>query len=300
MHPIASELYTKLYYMAEYKTIEDDIDIIVLLARLKQVFVKKLALLIILTVSGAILGGGVYFILKPKYTTQMLVKSKVITYYEAASLINNLDNLVEDENYITLSQKLKLPEQEVETLTSIEAINPLEAEIIRMNSQDIKEEIFVVEIQINSTQFLEKLQRGIISYLENNPYVQARVAEDKENLTLSIRKIQTELTQIDSLKKNIQNLFGQNYTQTLLIPDLGDLYQKYIGLYEKQLDYKTELKFIESFDVLEGFTKMNKPSSVGLGQLVGLGVVFGLLVWVLYVIFLEINRAIQKIPQEKI
>lgn len=270
----------------------EQIDLVDVLIRLVDIVRKRIIWLILFFCLGAGFGTIGYFTFEPTYTTRMLVESKVVAYGDIASLLETLKALIEEGNTSLLAQKLNLEEEQAESFDNIDVINITEKEIGRAEKENIKDFRYIIQVEVNQTAILPDLQKGLLEYMANNEFIKQRTADQKEVLDLSIQRLEKEIAQIDSIKQSIQRIIATNNNQNLFLPDLGKLYEQGVMLYEKELLLKSRLKFVEQFQVLEGFTLFKEPSSFNLVKSIVAGMASGFLIWVIFVIILELRQVI--------
>lgn len=279
-------------------SIDEEVDLISLLVRLVKVVRKRFYLLIIFLVINAILGSLAYFAFRPVYTTKMILESNVVRYANIANLVETLQDLVEEQNFVALQERLNISNTLAQDIKSLRAINITEKVLGRADREDIEDYQVIIEAEVRSNRVLDSLQIGLLHYLENNQYINERIQEYKENTETELRKVSSDISQLDSLKKSVEELIRQENLQNLYLADVGDMYENSLRLYEKESYLKTRLRFIGNIQVIEGFTQFREPSSFNLTNSIIAGAASGFVLWIFAVLYLEtrllVNRAMEK------
>ncbi|MEO1653426.1 MAG: hypothetical protein AAFU64_07775, partial [Bacteroidota bacterium] len=274
-----------------------EIDLVVVLANLVAIAQKRLLLLFIFVALGIGFAYLAYLNNKPVFTTQMVLESRVINYADVNTLLEIQQALVNEENYPQLAQNFQVGLDQAKQIEGIKTINISIKETGRSDKDFIVESKFIIQLRVHQNKALDTLQKGIIQFLENNPYVKTRLAFNREQIQLKIKKIDAELATLDQLKASIQEAIKNPGNQPVYFTDLGELYQQSVELYEKKIDYETTLKFVDRFHLVEGFTEFAQPTSLGpLGTLI-FAAFASILLWILLVTFLEV-RLLIKTDQE--
>lgn len=279
---------------------DDEIDLLDLLIKVIQIIKKRFILLVLFLVIGGGLGSVGYFYFKPVYTTKMILDTQIIEYADVANLLETTKYLIDENSEQELMKKFNVSKKVVEGLKSLEAINIVEKEVGRTDKEAIKDNRLIIEAKVTDNNIIGQLQEGILYYLENNQFVKERIKDNKRNLRLFLAKVRSERLQIDSLKKSIESLIATNKEGNIhLTTDIGGLYQKSVTLYDKELKTATELKFADRIQVLEGFTKFEKPTSFDLKKSIIAGLGASFFFWIFVVIILEIRVVMRKILKDK-
>lgn len=199
-----------------------------------------------------------FFVSTAVYKTNAILVSNLLSNDYCKSLIETLGELTKEKNYDRLSEKLNLPVGTVSKLNSID-FNYFTASETRDTVIGIP---FSIEVYVTDNFILDSLQNGIVYYLENNGYALKRKSAKKAVLNEFSQKIDTELDQLDSLLKQInKEAIIDPKTGNFAMYDPIDNYEKMIDIYQEKYKVMERIALLSNFEVIEGFTKYNKPSS---------------------------------------
>jgi LPS O-antigen subunit length determinant protein (WzzB/FepE family) len=137
---------------------------------------------------------------------------------------------------------------------------------------------------------------NIIKYLESNPYIKKEIALEKESLNEGIGFLSQELGEISKLKANISAIGEKGNTNNTSF-DLEDIYRQSMELFERKLQLEHELKTIENFQVIQGFTAYQKPVSPKFSLSLAGGFVAGLILAFLFIFFKEFGKHLKTLEE---
>jgi uncharacterized protein involved in exopolysaccharide biosynthesis len=233
---------------------QDELDLLNLLEKGFSFFKNFGKLIIIFSLAGLGLGILYYMLTPKKYSSRLILHSKILTNQEEIEIIETWQNLLKKREYATLAAIINCNEEVLKKTNSIQAV-----EIQKLYVQD-NPNGFIVDVMVLDTAILDDLQKGIIYGLENSYYVKERVETKKANLNDLIAKVIGEITNLDSTKKTVTNIItNKNKTTSPLLIDVSGINTQWINLNEKLLNYQEELKFIRAVQVLQGFNKLKHP-----------------------------------------
>ncbi|MBC7509083.1 MAG: hypothetical protein H7320_10105 [Ferruginibacter sp.] len=266
----------------------DDLDLVSLFERLFS-FIKKFGLLIaIFTISGMLVGFGIYKKSSKSYASSMLLHSFMLTNTEQINIIENWNNLLKNKEYAILSERLHC---NAEIFKKINKITAVETQKLYIQNNPNG---FLVEVTVKDNAVLDSLEKGIVFGLENSDYVKARLSSKRSNLIQLIDKVQTEIIKLDSTKLNIEKRINSNNQQgSSFIIDVSNINTQMIALNEKLLDFREQLKFTNAVQVFHGFEKFQKPVSPKLFKSVVLGFIGGFAIGYIVAIYLYIISRIR-------
>ncbi len=252
------------------------------IANLVKFSLNNLVKLTVFSVLGIAIGIGIFFLMKPIYTTHIAISSKRLDNDHCSMLIQTLEDLNDHkENVDVVAQKLNITTEMAREIKNIE----FEEYNSKMGKR-FKDSVsvyapFKVLVKVYNNGILDSLEKGIVSYLENNEYALKRKKISEEGLQLLRVDINKEITSLDSLKKIVNKSIVPQSTGTGII--LGqpinpvDVYQKAIDLFSNKLNVQEKLALNNSIEVLESFTKFTKPTWPKLWLNILLGAIGGYL-----------------------
>ncbi|WP_154658318.1 hypothetical protein [Eisenibacter elegans] len=273
------------------------VDLFIKIIRVWRRHRQKLPIAIILSIVGF---GSAYFAFSPVYTTSMVVSSKELSYLTANPIIETLRELIREKNYEELGRRLNLTAKEAALIYRIKASpllqNPMELERVRIyqnREEAAPREAFVVEVKVHKNEVLPKLQDGLLKYFEQNTYVKTRREIDNKNRQALINRIEAEIAAMDTLKTALNQAVTRTQTGVNLI-NPGEIFEKSAYLKRFSLQLEKDIALSQDLQVIEAFTQYSKPSSFDLKKTLALGLLAGILVWIIWVLVVELKRLIQR------
>jgi len=271
------------------KTSSDEIDLMELFLKLVRVAKKNFTMIVSFFVVGTLLG-SVYGMFGTKvYESKMMVTSDILTESYSEKLAENLKALIKDGNLALLSSRLNLTPEDSKSVGSIK----IESALKDKPSKEDEKKWFVITVEILDQEILSKLEKGIVSYLENNEYVKVRV-EQKRNLNKElIKKTDEEIQSLESFKNKIYdgNFFENNKGNVMFDPTVVNM--RIIELNKDKLKYQNDLEIVNSVQIVEGFTKFLKPIKPNKAISLAAGASLGLFFVAILIAFKSIRKVIR-------
>ncbi len=271
------------------KTSSDEIDLMELFLKLVRMIKKNFTMIVSFFVVGTLLG-SVYGMFGTKvYESKMMVTSDILTESYSEKLAENLKALIKDENQKLLSSRLNLTPEEAESIGSIK----IESALKDKPSKEDEKKWFVITVEILDQEILSKLEKGIVSYLENNEYVKIRV-EQKRNLNKQlIKKTDEEILSLESFKNKIYegNFFENNKGNVMFDPTVVNI--RIIELNKDKLKYQNDLEIVNSVQIVEGFTKFIKPIKPNKAISLAAGATLGLFFVGILIAFKSVRKVVR-------
>jgi hypothetical protein len=194
---------------------------------------------------------------------------------EVMSIVESWQELIKKKEPHALAQRLHVSD------AVAGGVSRIEAELVnqKMVGASPDDDPFVITAHVKDNRILEDLQAGMIYYLENNKYVRERVAVKKQNFDSLRHQINSQIADLNNLKGSLRRLVengGGNGGAFLTDP--ASINEIIVDLYEKRLAIDENLRFIEDIQVIENFTRFDKPDSPKLSICLLVGFAAGLLV----------------------
>ncbi|MBI5858353.1 MAG: hypothetical protein HZB42_11985 [Sphingobacteriales bacterium] len=268
----------------------EDIDLLRLLERTISFFKKFKWVFIIALLAGIISGWFFYrFMIPVTYKSRVVLHSFILTNPEHIQLVNNWNNLLKQKEYKELSVVLGCNEE------ILRKTKQLKAKEIQQAFTPSNPNGFTIDAVVTDTQILDTLQAAIIYGFENGNYIRERLAIKRAALTELIEKTNTEIKKLDSTKKVMENIIsGSGRASSSLIVDGSSINRQLIEMNEKFLNYKENLQFTGAVQVLQGFSKFNKPDGPHLLPWLIIGIFFfTVLAWA-YALISNINYKLKQ------
>ena len=263
----------------------DDLDLINLVESVFSFFRNYSKLIAFFSIAGILAGYTLYKISPKQYESTLLLHSSTLTNTEQINIIENWNALLRDGEYAALGERLNCDSAMLKKVAKISA-----AEIQKLYIPN-NPNGFVVKAIVRDNAVLDSLYKGIIYGLENSDYIKAKLASRRTILAELIGKVKTEISKLDSTKKNIENsINSNNQHSSSFIIDVSTITSQVISLNEKLLGYQDELKFSAAVLVFHKFEKFEKPVSPKFLKSVVLGFIGGFAIGYLLSLYLYLRK----------
>lgn len=232
----------------------EDIDLLLLLERVIVFFKKFGWLFIAALVLGLAAGFWFYRSIPKTYQSRLIVHSFVLTNPEQLQIVNNWNSLLKQKEYKNLAALLNCPEN------ILYGVKQLKAKEIQQAFTPVNPNGFTIDVLVTNNNLLDNLQSALVYGFENSEYIKERLAAKRATLQELITKTTIEINRLDSTKKIMENIISGNGRSTSsLIVDGSSSNRQLIEMNEKLLGFKESLQFTDAVQVLQSFSKFNKP-----------------------------------------
>jgi hypothetical protein len=255
---------------------------------------KRPKIVIASVLFGLIAMTSLFYVSIPVYKTDLVIYSNYFNNDYCAEMIGVLEKLAEEDNSVMLAEKLNLSEDFARHIESVsfQNFNPKFKKIFK---DSIAEGVpFRIEVLVSENKILDSLQQGLISYLENNEYAFIRKQITERNLLVLNDKLKSEQLKLDSLKIVIaQSIIPRGSGNGIIYGEPlnpVDIYREAISLFEKELNIYQQLTLLKNIELIQGFTKYNKPYRPKLWINLLIGFALGLFLGVTVAYFIEKNH----------
>jgi hypothetical protein len=275
----------------------DEIDLIELAVKTFRFLRNHIWFFCLAGVVGSGIGFGLFFITPKIFATKMVIKSKILTEPLAQQIIQSLNDLAKENNDVELSEKLGVPSHEAKKIRSF-SVTSYEGQKADRNDE-ITEVTHIIELQVSDPATIPLIQKGLLAYFDNNPYLKAIRQQQTAYYTSLIQYIDNELKSLDSLKVNLNSgnpVFSKKGNETMLL-NPATIYTQVIELRKQQLDYQRDLQLSQGIQVLEEFIIFKNPVKPRLFVYLGVGFFVGILGAVFVLFFRWLLKTSQTYPQ---
>lgn len=269
-------------------TTTEDIDLLLLLERSLGFFKKYRILFIIAFVAGTAWGVYKYVTVQKIYSSRLIAHSSVLTNQEEIQLIDNWDNLIKKHEYTEVAEAFHCPE------TILHKVKSIEGTEIQKVFSPTNPNGFYIDVNVTDNSILDELQKGIVYGFENGDYVKGRLVFKRDRLKEMIDKTNIEILKLDSNKAELEKIImGKERPSSSLIVDGSSINRQLIDMNEKLLFWQEELNFSNGIQVLQGFSKFDKPTGPKLFVLLALGWIFSLSLAYIYALISSLNQKLK-------
>lgn len=232
-----------------------EIDLVELLVKVVLLVKRNLVQIILFFAVGTGLGFA-YASLTPKvYESKMLVSSEILTESYSEKLFENLQNLIKERNYTSVSAILGLSIDQAKVLSIIK----IESALKDKPQKEDEKKFFLITVEVTDQSILPKLQAGFINYFQQNDFVKLRVDSKKKMYQQIISKINEEIKSLETFKKEIGDGSFFSRTKGNVMFDPTAVNSKIVGLTQEREALEERLTLVNSVEVVEGFTVFEKP-----------------------------------------
>jgi hypothetical protein len=245
-------------------------------------FVRKNILSFILYgIIAAAVATGLYF-LKPRvYEAEMTV---AYVHYEKkiyADMLRKLDMLVKSGDYATLGNLLGLPEPSARQIRSVAGYNIRNEDLTKdLSTEKIP---FYIRVGVRDLDVLEPLQAGLVSYLNNTPFIQDRLEYMLDKSRNDLAFMERRLAVVDSLS-SLLIIRKEGINDEKAITRM-ELLQEALTLHDRIQQVKGSMKFNLNIEVLDRFIPSENPEGKSLKFFLVYGFLAGLALRLLVIMF---------------
>ncbi|MEJ7645985.1 MAG: Wzz/FepE/Etk N-terminal domain-containing protein [Chryseolinea sp.] len=272
----------------------NEVDLLDLSLKAVSTLRQNFWLILVFFILGSALGLAYFFAARKVYQSKMILSSSILTTSYTKILFDNVNLHLEEGNYAAIAQQFKITEEAAAGVSALKIDNLNATEVELKESRR-----YLVTVEVFDREVLPQLQAGIINYLENNPYVKARVDQNKEFLKEMLATIDIELKEIDALKVRIYNGEFFSGVKGTVMFDPTVLNSKILDLTQKKINYKDSLELASSVHVINGFTKFDRQLRPKASLAVAAGSSMGLLFVIILIAFKSIRKLLKMAEANK-
>lgn len=239
----------------EQRTNSDEIDLVELLVKIVLLIKRNLVQIVVFFAVGTGLGYA-YASLAPKvYESKMLISSDILTESYSEKIFQTLEKLINEQNYAELGAKLNVDPSIAGTISKLK----IESALKDKPSNEEAKKFFLITAELYDQSVLTELQKGILSFLRQNDFVKERDDQKRKSFNELIQKTEAEIKSLEEFKNNIYkgDFFKDNRGTVMFDPT--EVNFKIVELTKQKGEYEKEFLEANSVQVVEGFTRFDKP-----------------------------------------
>ena len=289
---------------------EDEINLSQFFISTVDFFVHNKKKFLFFNLTGILLGFVFYFAVDKQYASRFTGECMLLPDGRAIELLKELDGLRINEDWTLLGRRLGISPNKAKKIC---LIWPLPNAVIEKESRgtdDVASLInpmpftFSVWVRVTDNSILPELQRGLISYLSNNPFNKKQVSRWIEYRQKLLSSIVLEISRLDSLFinnkilrfKSFAKSESNNFAKTESNSELA-FKDVLFELHQKKETIEDELRSVAPVKIVQEFTPFRKPifpDKPILGLVVLLGSNF---LCILYILGIKLSKfyAVSKI-----
>ena len=265
-------------------------------------FIKFKILIISITFIG-FLSMVIFEKTKPEYFSTTAIATSGVSEFEriydskeemnqrtAINLINNLQLDILKEDFIVVSEKLNILEDEASLIKSIIA-----AQIIN-EDQDGKEHNtpkFSIELIVKDNEIISRVQEGLIYFFNTNKYIVKYNDKYKETSRIEVESIDKEVVELKRLRgldnsdldMSTMNIYSKNR--------VNESQNQIIELIQHRTLNLTHQLLLKPLSFVQGFSKTQVPDRASL-FLTLVAFLISFLISILIAIFVNVNQTFNK------
>ncbi|UTW67314.1 hypothetical protein KFE94_04150 [bacterium SCSIO 12643] len=236
---------------------------------------RNLALIVISTVIGLLLGYSYNHFSKKYYLSEMVGYSNLVEKNIVLEILAPLNKFAEEKNFSELSKNLNISEETAAAIRSIDfatskhnktSNNP------KLTDQKLGE-LILTTLTVYNQDKLPEIEKGIVNFLENNSYLKEKTNTEKAKTTKLIQNIAEKIESFDSIYNHPNQISKGSGSPTINVTS-SQSPTDFVESYEYLEDLKNKAEHIRSFQVVSHFYYLSKPDNKQLLIISGLGVVF--------------------------
>lgn len=266
----------------------EDIDLLVLIERIILFFRRYKWIFLSATILGLAAGYLVCSSLPKVYKSRLILHSFSLSNQDYIQVVDNWNSLFKKKEYDLLAVSFGMPQDMLSRVKEMKG-NEIQKVFTAANPNG-----FYIDVIVTDNEILDSLQKGILYGMENLDFIKKQLIIKRENLTILIGEVQQEITKLDSTKAKIELMLdNKNGHASSLFVDITGLNKQLIELNEKLLYYKQDLKLANAVQVLQGFSKFNRPAGPKMIVWLGLGLIAFLAIAYVYALYHSITRKLK-------
>ncbi|MGE0770199.1 MAG: hypothetical protein AB7K37_00695 [Cyclobacteriaceae bacterium] len=303
------------------------------LALMRRVPLENKTLFISIILLGAVVGFSYSTFLKKKfYETTMILSSNYLNKRIVDNTVEKLNLLAEEEDARGLAKELKISDSlaynilEFSSKPFVAETDLIELEVLKEQLKNAKLEsknekvidqvisrieienrhAFEISVKVLNPTVITELQDALVNYFRTNDYIQKRIEINKTNLQHRRTKLMADTRKLDSLKSviyaNYKNMAEQSRegSNNVIMSDRSvtnpiEIYNQDLSIYDQLQSVERQLYLQPDFEIIDGFTEFNEPSSASRTKITGIAMLIGLGLAYLIVALMQFNRYLGKL-----
>nr|WP_255593678.1 chain length determinant protein [Pontibacter sp. HSC-14F20] len=246
-----------------------------------------------LLVAFVVLGIGLAYITystkKPYYTSSMTLMLANIRNEFIEDQLNKLTIMIAEDNFEAVAERLDISSAQAKEIKDM-AFSNLDADRVDEDSV-LTGSPFRIELSLYDRTLFDTMEPALTSFLESNRYFARQKRIKQRQIERIIRKLDGEISSIDSLKTDVNSprgpVNGFVYGQPI---DPTNLYRESISLFKEQVKLESDLEKLDNVEVVTGFAPKLRPTGPSLFKHLVIGAFLAFVLGVLMALILQSNR----------
>jgi hypothetical protein len=232
------------------------------------------------------------------YKSELYAVSRTLSNEQVLATFGTLKKAIEERNYDFLEGGLGLSKGQIDMVKKLEAniiMENMSEELLKMRDYRC---FFSLEAVVSDHAVLADLEKGIVAYMNQMPYIKSRIDSYKKSLIENIVITENSAKDVDTLATNFKRLLSTQKPGQLILENpgtLSDINVKSFELRMKRSKLETELAVAEDFQVIQSFVPSYQKFSPNQFKYIVLSTsIFGIS-FVLLVFVSELAKALLKL-----
>lgn len=248
---------------------------------LRRFLRKQMAGLLVFGLIFGLLGGLFAFLQKRTIQAEMTVSYAQLEKKIYADMLFKLEQLRGSGQFAALASVLGMKEEQVRKIHRIDSRNINNEPLIKdISTQKVP---FYIVVEVYDETILDDLQLALVKYINEPPFVKARLRLTEQNYLNEIALVEQQLSYMDSLKSYL--LANLKNSDAGAVANLNNLNKSQNDLFTRIRDLRGALQFNQNIEVMDGFVGHQVPWTKRYlpALLIGIALGVGLrLVWVAF------------------
>lgn len=228
-----------------------------------------------------LLGATYAYYKKDVYHSQMTVSYAQLEKKIYGDMLFKLNQLIESQQWESLSYLLKITTQQAQEIHRIEGINIHNNPLV--NDISTEKVPFYIIVDVYDPDILPDLQVALVEYISQSEFVNERLKLNERNYETEIAYLKNQLSYMDSLKvllmSDCADLDGD------AVSNLDQLNKNQNEIFGRIRDLQAALQFNMNIEVMDGFIAQSEPRSKIFIKYILLGIIIGITIRIIYLIF---------------
>lgn len=270
-----------------------EIDLLELFLKGINIIRANFWLIVLFFCLGTALGVGYYYSSNKVYESTMVISSGILTRSYSENLFDRMTRHRKEMNFAAVMSLLGVSEKTAKSIADIDIKNISKAD-------DLKDpDKFIITAYVLDQEVLPELQKGLIHYIENNEFVKIRVEQNRNYIKQTLVKIEQEIKDMEEFKQKIVSGAFFQVAKGNVMFDPTSVNSKILDLTKEKINLQNSLALSNSVQVIEGFSKFQRPSSPKLSISMIAGSFVGLFFVGVLITFKSVRRLVRMADASK-
>ena len=159
--------------------------------------------------AGCLMGAAYYYSNKKSYRASMVVTYNKLSKRTYGEVLNQLNMLTGGAGYNKLASELNISLNCANNINNIDARNFYDLPLMEDTSSKMNQP-FKINISLNNADSIETIQKAILAYLNNRPYLKKIREEERKIYIERLQAIERELIKLDTLKSEFNQFLSSS------------------------------------------------------------------------------------------